>query len=346
MERAPDSPPDRGRDPGVEAPRAGSHRGADVGSAHGGRRKTRNAPGEPDDRDARLALAALGSVFLITVAWWALALWPVPGGTPDWLQLARTVCFNAGPDGLPDASGWMMLIGQPLGMFGFLVVVWPRAVAAGLRWAAVRPVGVAGLALALLVVLGGLTGAGVRVASASAARAPVLEIPEVMSAAEHPRLDQEAPDLGLVNQHGEVMTLADLAGHPALVTFAFGNCHDICPLVVRNALEARDRVWGPEGAPVVVVTLDPWRDTPSRLDAVARRWLLEGPADHLLGGTVEEVEAVLDAWNVARSRDPNTGDVAHPSLTYVLDREGRIAFATLSGREALVGLGQRLERER
>jgi cytochrome oxidase Cu insertion factor (SCO1/SenC/PrrC family) len=56
---------------------------------------------------------------------------------------------------------------------------------------------------------------------------------------------------------------------------------------------------------------------------------------------VEEVEAVLDAWNVARTRNPATGDVAHPSLTYLLDAEGRIAFATLSGREIMLGLAGR-----
>jgi len=74
---------------------------------------------------------------------------------------------------------------------------------------------------------------------------------------------------------------------------------------------------------------------------LARRWEL-GPGDHMLGGEVEEVEAVLDAWNVARQRDLVTGDVAHPPLVYLLDEEGVIAFATLSGRETLVGLAGRM----
>ena len=82
-------------------------------------------------------------------------------------------------------------------------------------------------------------------------------------------------------------------------------------------------------------------DTPGRLPELARRWAL-GPADHMLGGDVEEVEAVLDAWNVARQRDPMTGDVAHPPLVYLLDDDGTIAFATLSGHETLVGLAGRM----
>jgi cytochrome oxidase Cu insertion factor (SCO1/SenC/PrrC family) len=62
----------------------------------------------------------------------------------------------------------------------------------------------------------------------------------------------------------------------------------------------------------------------------------------MLGGSVEEVEAVLDAWNVARTRNPTTGDVAHPPLTYLVDPDGTIAFATLSGRETIAALIDRL----
>ncbi|HSG48333.1 MAG TPA: SCO family protein [Longimicrobiales bacterium] len=288
----------------------------------------------------RLALLALGAVLLVTVGWWALALWPVPTGTPEWLSRARAVCFNAGPDGLPDVSGWMLLIGQPLGMLGFLVVVWPRELSGGVRWLATRRGGQATLAGAGVFLLAGLLGTGVRVANAAGAQAPP-RLPPGMAAADHPRLDKAAPELGLVDHRGERVALADLEGRPALVTFAFGHCADICPLVVENARRARDEAWGPDGATLVVVTLDPWRDTAGRLPELARRWAL-GPADHMLGGDVEEVEAVLDAWNVARHRDPMTGDVAHPPLVYLLDADGTIAFATLSGKETLVGLAGRM----
>ena len=296
-----------------------------------------------EERDARLALLALGGVFVISVGWWVLALWPVPGGNPEWLERTRAVCFNAGPDGLPDVSGWILLIGQPLGMFGFLLVVWPRAVLSGLRWAAVRPAGQLALLLAVVVAMSGLVGTGLRVSSAMAARAPVDSLPATMSAEEHIWLGQEPASLGLVDQRGDVLTLAGLEGRPALVTFAFGNCHDICPLVVRQARSARDEVWGPDGAALVVVTLDPWRDTPARLESVARRWEMEGPQDYVLSGSIQEVESTLDAWNVARSRDPRTGDVAHPSLTYLLTDDGTLAFATLSGREVMIGLAERLQ---
>jgi protein SCO1/2 len=299
--------------------------------------------GGHETRDSQYALVALATILAVTVGWWALALWPV-AGNPEWLDRARIACFNTGPDGLPDVSGWMLLIGQPLGMFGFLVLVWPREVATGLARAAHAPSGKAALTLVVLVVLGGLTGASVRVVSAIAARAPRTDLPVVMTAEEHPRLDRKAPALDLVDQRGERVTLAALEGRPALVTFAFANCHDICPMVVEQASAARAAAWPGDDAALVVVTLDPWRDTPARLPALADRWSLDGAHDYVLGGSVEEVEAVLDAWNVLRTRDTATGQIAHPPLTYLLDGSGSIAFVTLSGGEVLRGLAERARR--
>ena len=62
----------------------------------------------------------------------------------------------------------------------------------------------------------------------------------------------------------------------------------------------------------------------------------------MLGGEVAEVEAVLTAWNVARRRDEKTGEVIHPSLVYIVDAAGRIAFAATGGSETLVALLGRL----
>lgn len=302
----------------------------------------RGAAGDHLTRDGRYALVALGAILTITVAWWALALWPLPGN-PEWLDRARVACFNTGPDGLPDSSGWMLLIGQPIGLFGFLLLVWPREVATGLRLAASGPTGVVALVLSALVVVAGLGGAGLRVASAIEARAPRTTLPEVMTAADHPRLNRDAPALDLLDQRGERVTLAALDGRPALVTFAFANCHDICPVVVDQVRAARDAAWSSDDAALVVITLDPWRDTPARLPTLAARWRLEGPRDYVLSGSVEDVEAVLDAWNVARTRDTATGQVAHPPLTYVIDGTGQIAFATLSGQAVTEGLARRLD---
>lgn len=294
------------------------------------------------------ALAALAFLLLATAAWWALALWPTAGSAPEWLARARFVCFNAGPDGMPDASGWLLLVGQPIGMLAVLMAIWGREVRAGLRAMAGRgwgrvAIGVCGLALLL-----GLGAAAQRVAVTSAPR--TFAVGSEPPPDSYPRLDREAPALSLRDQSGEPFDLARLRGRPALVTFAFGSCETVCPAVVKQTLDARDQLRerartgdiAMDRVPrVVIVTLDPWRDTPGRLSHLAKHWRLDEEA-HVLTGPVDEVEAVLDGWNVARRRDPKTGDIVHPPLVYLLDAAGRIAFATSGGTATVATLAARL----
>jgi cytochrome oxidase Cu insertion factor (SCO1/SenC/PrrC family) len=277
----------------------------------------------------RAALFALFFLGVVTVGWWALALWPNAGPTPEWLSRARFVCFNAGPDGMPDASGWLLLIGQPIGMFAVLMVVWGGEVRAALHALFMRVWGRVVLASCILSLLAGLAVAATRVVDATAAQSALSEAAPLPDT--YPRLDREAPALALVDQRGERLDLEDLSGRPTLVTFAFVNCQTVCPAMVREALDARERLR----------SLDPWRDTPTRLSHAAAHWKL-GDEDHVLSGEVEEVEDVLTRWNVARRRDPRTGDVVHPPLVYVLDGSGRIAFASTGGTQALVELLGRL----
>jgi cytochrome oxidase Cu insertion factor (SCO1/SenC/PrrC family) len=159
----------------------------------------------------------------------------------------------------------------------------------------------------------------------------------------YPRFDKEAPELGLVDQNGETVTLAQFAGKNVLVTFAFGNCEAICPMVVHDVKNAQAAIReGGGDISIVVVTLDPWRDTPSRLPHLANQWEL-GEGAYALGGTVDEVNAVLDEWDVPRTRDPSDGNIIHPRLSFIVDANGQIAYAVSAGADAMVDLASRLQ---
>ncbi len=307
-------------------------------------RRPGGAGGRPAGPGLRAAegwgLFALGFILVVTVGWWALALWPTGSATPEWLSRARAICFNTTETGLPDASGWLLLIGQPLGMLGVLFVVWTEPVLGGLRSLALSRSGRAALGLAGLAIFTGIFAAAARVvdaAQASAVRLAVADLPPES----YPRLDRDPPAFELVDQNGDPFSDRTLADGRAFVTFAFGNCETICPLVVRNVLDARERLADGRRFRVVVFTLDPWRDTPRRLSHMAGHWGLEA-GDRVVGGGVEAVNAALDAWKVPRERDLRTGDVAHPALVYLLDEEGRVAFASRGDVETLVALAGRL----
>ena len=320
----------------------------------------------PTEAAVRGAMIAVLGLVAITVAWWALALWPVEGIPPAWLERARAVCFNAGASGLPDASGWLLLVGQPIGMLAVLMVIAGDAVRAGVGRAFASPAGLLGVAGVVGVLLAGVVLAAVRVVGAPR-DAEWLEAVSARVSASYPRLDRPLPEVaGLVDQYGEAFDWGRVAGRPALLTFGFGHCATVCPLTVMAAREVQDR-FRAEGRDmdVVVITLDPWRDTVARLPALARQFHLGGGGGHggdgdgrgdaghggagagrgggyLLSGTVEEVNAALDALQVARERVPDTGDIVHPALVYVLDGEGVIVYAASGHADLIEELARRV----
>lgn len=267
-----------------------------------------------------LAVVALGAILVITAAWWALALWPLEPTAPQWLLRTREVCFGATHSGLPHAGGWLLLIGEPIGLIGFLLVVWGAELRDGLARMQSR---LAGRVLVLAVVVAVVTGLFASVRRVAATSGGGGE-PFALNAELPARGTAPAPALLLADQHGEQVSLAQFGGRWVLITFAFGHCDDICPVIVEHTRRGR----ADEGAtdiPILVVSLDPWRDTPDRLPGIASTWQLEGE-DRVLSGSIDVVNATLDRWRIARERDPNSGMIAHGSTIVLVDPAGREAW--------------------
>lgn len=290
-----------------------------------------------------VAAATLGVILAITIAWWALALWPGGSQAPDWLLRTRLACFGASGDSLPNAGGWVLLIGEPLGMLAVLQAVWGDALARDLAALRIRWWGRALLLGGAILLLAGAGGAAGRVAEARAhspravprevSQAPVASgdgaVVEVV-------IDRDPPPMSLVDQHGGAFTLEQVRGRAVIVAFAYAHCQTICPTIVHDLKRVR-REAGTSGVPLVIVTLDPWRDVPSRLRAIAEGWGLAGD-DVVLSGAVEDVERVLDAWGVGRARDGRTGEVDHATPVMLLDRAGRWRYRVDGGMDRVRAL--------
>ncbi len=285
-------------------------------------------------RRAGLALLASGLIVVITGSWWALALWPMPAAAPVWLARAREICFGNAGDGLPDPGGWVLLVGEPLGMAALLLTIWGDAVreafgALSRRWPGRILLGASGAGLLL-----GMRWAAQRVADArgepfeTVASAPV-------------RLDAVPPPLRLLDQTGDTIQLEQYAGRPVVVAFVYGHCETVCPVIVHDLIAGTARL-GAKAPELLLITLDPWRDTPARLATIAAAWELPAGA-HLLSADVPQVEAVLHAWGVGRSRNATTGEIVHPRLAFLIGESGRIT-ARLDGRaESLIAAVERLD---
>ncbi|HLB53679.1 MAG TPA: SCO family protein [Gemmatimonadales bacterium] len=275
---------------------------------------------EPRSGRPGAAALALLVILAITAGWWALALWPAGPVPPEWLVRTRAACFGSVRGGLPDVGGWILLIGQPLGMVGFLLAVWGDALRADLgRMRTDRGWRLAGLGLAAAALVGVVTvvrRVGTAAAIESAQRTISPGIPT--------RIDVDPPPIALIDQYGRRAALAEFSGHPTLLGFAYGHCRTVCPLLVHDLRAARAETNRPE-VPILIITLDPWRDTPDRLSSLASQWRMEGE-DRVLSGSITEVEATLNRLGIGRRRDGITGDIDHVGTVMLLDERGRIAW--------------------
>ncbi|MCU0626376.1 MAG: SCO family protein [Gemmatimonadaceae bacterium] len=144
---------------------------------------------------------------------------------------------------------------------------------------------------------------------------------------------EPAPALALADSNGTVLDLAGERGKVVLVFFGYTHCPDICPTTLADWRKAKGLL-GDEARAVrwLFVTVDPERDTPQ----LAHRYAARFDRDFRgLSGTPDQVRAAMAAWKIGSVRDAGGTDssytVSHPSVVFVLDREGRVRLLHRQG---------------
>jgi len=153
-----------------------------------------------------------------------------------------------------------------------------------------------------------------------------------------------APAFTFTNQDRQTVRLEDYRGKIVLIYFGFTNCPDACPKTlgtwksVYNALGAQaDQVR------FLFISIDPKRDTPERMKEFLNTF---NPNFVGLTGTIEAIDDAALSYLVFKYADdeeaytsghqhndstlpeltPNAYKIYHSSLTYVVDRAGKIAL--------------------
>lgn len=140
---------------------------------------------------------------------------------------------------------------------------------------------------------------------------------------------QPAPGFQLVDHDGQRVRLADYRGTALLIFFGYTHCPDVCPLT----LQKLSRVLGSMGdaadtsdVRVLLVTVDPERDTPEALAEYARRF---GPFATGLTGDPEALAEMRSAYGVFAEPSPPGAEhrgmeMSHTSRVFGIDRDGEI----------------------
>ncbi len=134
-------------------------------------------------------------------------------------------------------------------------------------------------------------------------------------------------DFVLQSANGPI-ALSDFRGKIVVLYFGYTSCPSVCPVslsVIRSALGQLSESERSQVS-VVFLTVDPERDRPSVVSHYASAF---GPQFHGATGSLSQIHAVAHQYRVyfhkAESDSAMGYSVDHSSVTYIVDREGRLS---------------------
>lgn len=144
----------------------------------------------------------------------------------------------------------------------------------------------------------------------------------------------DAPEIVGTQGNGTEFRLSDLRDKVVLLFFGYTNCPDICPLTLGEMKQVQTQL-GDKARDVafVLVSLDPDRDTPERLQAYTNAFSpdfvgVHVPADALEGvngeAGVKKSFGVFSEKRIIDEANPEDYAVDHTGWTYVIDRDGKL----------------------
>ncbi|MDX8150190.1 SCO family protein [Patulibacter brassicae] len=152
-----------------------------------------------------------------------------------------------------------------------------------------------------------------------------------------------SPPFRLRDQDGQIRTVEQLRGRPAIVTFLYTSCEDTSPAIARQIASALDDVKTPVST--LIISVDPQYDDSEAAQRYLNKMNLRGRASYLLG-TRQQLEPVWDAYRI----QPQGEAFDHSAYVLVLDHLGRQRVAwpadklTSDGLAHDVGVVSRLSR--
>jgi protein SCO1/2 len=133
-----------------------------------------------------------------------------------------------------------------------------------------------------------------------------------------------AADFTLTSASGEAVSLSDYRDEIVLLYFGYTFCPDICPTTLSELSEVqRELDDAGEKIQVVMVTVDPERDTPEKLGEYVAHF---HPDFAGLSGTKEEIDAAGEGFGIYYEKNEGseaTGYlVDHTARVFVVDPQG------------------------
>jgi protein SCO1/2 len=135
-----------------------------------------------------------------------------------------------------------------------------------------------------------------------------------------------AKNFVLTGPDGQTVNLEDFRGKAVMIYFGYTFCPDVCPATLVELAKANQLLGeDAEGLQVIMVTVDPQRDTPEKLETYVTHF---DPGFLGLTGTADEIAAAATPFGIyyeKREGSEATGYLMdHTASVIVLDPEGHL----------------------
>jgi cytochrome oxidase Cu insertion factor (SCO1/SenC/PrrC family) len=185
-------------------------------------------------------------------------------------------------------------------------------------------------ALAALAIAATLAVAGCASSSSSSAASGAPAMSAANEAAmQNPNLDLgssldglKAPDIKLVNQFGQPMSLSQFRGRVVILAFSDSECTTVCPLTTQSMVLAKELL-GKAGDSVQLLGVDanPTATKVSDVMAYSRAHSMVNQWDFLTGSDAQ-LKAVWKAYNIQVAIE--AGQIDHTPALYVINQQGTL----------------------
>jgi cytochrome oxidase Cu insertion factor (SCO1/SenC/PrrC family) len=177
-----------------------------------------------------------------------------------------------------------------------------------------------------LAVAAALTVAGCASSSASPPAQSAMSAAN-QAALQNPNLDlgsslygEHAPDIKLVNQFGQPMSLSQFRGRVVILAFSDSECTTVCPLTTQSMVLAKELL-GKAGESVQLLGVDANPDATKLSDVLAysRAHAMVNQWDFLTGSSAQ-LKAVWKAYHIEVQIE--AGQIDHTPALYVINQQG------------------------
>lgn len=171
---------------------------------------------------------------------------------------------------------------------------------------------------------------------------PIIGYPEIVNG---DTIYPSIREFKFLNQDSVLISNAEFSDGIYVADFFFTSCPTICPKVKQQMIRVYDKYVMDDRVKLVSFTVDPVRDTPSRLKNYAKKLEAELPKWYFLTGDKDSLHSISgDYMSIALENPDAPGGFDHSGRLILIDREGHVrAFCNGTDPEEVTGFLEEID---